>query len=160
MAEFSISNIYTKFSVHAYKNVFVKELLHSISTRYETVRTYSSDMEKICAIQMACQLALNKLLYTNIKKKTVICLILKTATWFRHVINSILWAHRHDSTSEGIALSFSINIAPWLRSYKYRINDNDSEVPIEIWEEDVAGFKNAQNSLSLMYMVYASFLTV
>jgi hypothetical protein len=57
-------------------------------------------------------------------------------------------------------LSFLINISPWLRSYKYRISDNISEVSIEIWELDVAGFKNAQNVLSLLYMVDASFLTV
>jgi hypothetical protein len=33
-------------------------------------------------------------------------------------------------------LSFLINISPWLRSYQCGINDNVSEVCIEIWELD------------------------
>jgi len=48
VAEFSISDIYTKFAVHTWKNVCVHERTDTfVSARCETVRTYCSDMKKI-----------------------------------------------------------------------------------------------------------------
>jgi len=131
MAEFSISNIYPKLAAHAWKSVCVRQRVDTFSVHKMWNReNFLFGHEENLFVQNMCT---SNSLPTSIKL-VIVHLILKTATWFRHIINSILRAHSHDSTSEGTALSFLINIAPWLRSYKYRINDNVSEVPIEIWE--------------------------
>jgi hypothetical protein len=64
IAESSISNTYPKFAVHAQKNVCVRQRVDTFSIHKMWNRTYCSDLKKIClwkicALQTACQLALN-----------------------------------------------------------------------------------------------------
>lgn len=130
MADFSISNIYTQFAFHAWKNVWVSQRadtfsIHKIWNSENLLFKHGENffVENMCTSN-GLPTSIKLVVVHKPLKKTDICVILKTVTWLRHVINSILCAHSHDSTCEGIALSFLINIAPWLRSYKYRINDN------------------------------------